>query len=188
MTTYTSRFGIRKNNNIYLYTKGKEYSLNGVEYIGEYHIDGTTAKVGPVLDPEAPTLQRYYANKDHYIYDKQYNFNPKVLQFVLPVYFAYAPIEQAYIIGYDTRYFVEKINDDQSYAIEIDEKQSRNINKKGGIDGGIYAISLVRWQLTGYQDEIAANNELSLLQAAAITPSVQYAVKNYTEFARFTLA
>lgn len=188
MATYTSRFGVRKNNNIYLYTKGKEYSLNGIEYIGEYHLDGNIAKVGPVVDPEALPLQRYYANKDHYIYDKQYNFNPKVLQFTLPVYFAYTPIEQAYLIGYDTRFFVEKINDDQSYAIEIDEKQFRNINKKGGIDGGIYAASAVQWQLTGYQKDITINNELSLLQASVVTPSVQYAVKNYTEFARFTLA
>lgn len=188
MATYTSRFGIRKNNNTYLYTKGKEYSLNGIEYIGEYHLDGTVAKVGPILDPEAPALQRYYANKDHYIYDKQYNFNSKVLQFISPVYYSYAPAEQAYLIGYDLRYFVEKINDDESYAIEIDEKQFRNINKKGGIDGGIYAVSTVQWQLTGYQKDIAANNELSLRQASVITPSVEYAVKNYTEFARFTLA
>lgn len=186
--TYVSRFGPRKNENNYLYTKGGEFSLNGVNYIGEYHLDGTVPRVGPILDSNAPTLLKYYANKDHFTYDKIFNFNVKVSNFVEPKYYMYTPTEQSYAVGFDLRYFVEKINDDQSYAVEIDEKQYKRLNKSNGIDGGLYTSAILKWRLTGSQKVIIEHNTREIQIGSTSVPSIQYAIKNYTEFARITLA
>ena len=186
--TYISRFSPRKNENNYLYTKGGEFSLNGVNYIGEYHLDGTVPKVGPVLDPNAPTLLKYYANPSHFTYDRIFKFDVKVLNFAEPKYHTFAPKEQSYSIGFDLRYFVEKINDDQSYAIEIDEKQYNRFNKSNGIDGGLYTLAVLKWKLTGSQKAIIEHNTKEIQIGSVSVPSIQYAIKNYTEFARITLA
>ena len=113
-----NEFSIGLKNYIYLYTKGGQFSLDGKEYIGEYHFDGTIAKAGPVppppSQPEAPTLRRLYNNPDHYTYDSVKKFSVPVLLRTDPQPYLYAPVESAYIVGFDARYFVEKINDDAS--------------------------------------------------------------------------
>lgn len=181
-----SDFSPGKNDNLYKYTKGGEFSLDGKEYIGEYHIMTDIPKTGPIPSKESKILQRLYTNYDHYIYDKLFKFNVPVLNFIEPVPYLYKPNEQQYAAGFDDRYFVEKIEDDLSYAIEIDAIQFININKPKGIDGGIYSSTSIRWKLTGTQQEIALYNQTEISKARVKVPSIAYAIKNFLEYARIT--
>lgn len=183
----SSRFSIRKKNNVYLYTKGNEFSLDGIEYIGEYHYDGIVPKTGPIPLENSKILRRLYLNNNHYVYDSFFKFQIPVLDFVSPKPHLYKPKEQSYVSGYESRYFVEKIDDETSYAIEIDQVQYQNINKPRGIDGGLYLSAIVNWKLTGRQSDIIEHNKLEIYKATKKVPSVAYSIKNYLEFARITL-
>ena len=175
------------NNYLYLYTKGGHFSLDGVDYVGEYHYAGRTPKTGPVPEPGSRILRRVYRNPDDYIYDHLHNFDVEVLRYRDPKQIVYKPTEQLYTAGYDTRYFVEKIQDDYSYAIEIDVEQYNNIGTRGGIDPNIYPSAAVRWKLTGTQEGIFDHNRLQVYRASTACPSIDYAIKNYLEHARITL-
>jgi hypothetical protein len=179
---YTAAYNV----NNYLYTKGREYTLNGKSYIGEYHLDGDVPMTGPVPAPESKQLRRMYNNLDHYIYDGVFLFSVPVLNYVDPVPFIYKPLSQAYITGFDARFFVEK-KDDEGYAIEIDSMQYDKIGSLGGIDGGLYQHTIVEWKLTGRRDDIIKYNEYQIKKASKIVPTVQYAIRNYLEFAQITL-
>jgi len=187
MAKLTSEYGVRKNDNIYLYTKGGEFSYGGINYVGEYHYDGNVAKTGPTPNDNAQLLQRYFANPEHYIYDRAFRFKPKVLGFVDPKPYLYKPNEQVYSVGVDSRYFVEKIQDSESYAIEIDSAQFNQINKTGGIDGSIHSYTSIEWKLTGSTQSITKYNQYQISIASALVPSINYAIRNYLEYARITL-
>lgn len=182
-----SEFSPGRNDNLYKYTKGGEFSLDGVEYIGEYHYISNVPKTGPIPSNDSKMLQRLYRNPDHYTYDKLHNYNPAVLNFVEPIPYLYTPSEQNYQAGFDTRYFVEKIEDELSFALEIDYDQYNLLGRPGGIDNAIYTSAEIRWQLTGRRDDIIKNNEMELFKASKAVPSINYAVKNFLEFARITL-
>ena len=187
MAKLTSEFGVKTNDNIYLYTKGGEFSYEGNNYIGEYHYDNNVPKTGPIPDNIALPLQRYFTNPEHYIYDKVFRFKSKVLSYVEPKPYLYIPNEQVYSVGVDSRYFIERTQNNESYAIEIDLTQFKQIGTKGGIDGGLYTNTTVIWKLTGAKSDIIAHNELEIYKASKIVPSVGYAIKNYLEYARITL-
>lgn len=182
-----SEFGSGRNDNLYKYTKGGQFSLDGVEYIGEYHYRSNTPKTGPVPTLESRVLQRLYRVQDHYVYDRNFNFDVSVLNFVDPRPYLYTPLESVYAVGTDTRYFVEKIEDSESYAIEIDQAQYDAIGKPGGIDNAIYTSAFITWKLTGRRQDIIDHNETQLFKASSIVPSINYAVRNFLEFARITL-
>lgn len=179
-----SRFSLRKNNNNYLYTKGYEFSLDGKNYIGEYHYEGTIAKTGPIKSDDSKPLRRFYNIQDHYLYDKSFNFEVKVLGYANPIPYLYKPREQVYISGYDSRYFVEKVDDENSYAIEIDQTQYQKIGKPGGIDSGLYLSAIVNWRFTGIREEVIKHNQIEIEKASRKLPSVIYAVRSFLEFTR----
>lgn len=182
-----NEFSAAKNDGKYQYTKGGELSLNGLNYIGEYHIQGSVYKTGPVATKESITLQRVYKNADHYSYDRFFDFKIPVLGYIEPVPHLYAPQEQIYTAGYDSRYFVEKYDSDDSYAIEIDQAQYRVIGKDKAIDAGLYAHTAILWKVTGRREDIIAHNETELYKASSKIPTINYTVKNFLEFARITL-
>lgn len=186
----TSEFSPRRNNigNNFLYTKGGEFSLNGVDYIGEYHLVDDMAKTYPSANPNSQLLRRIYKNPDHYIYDRLHDFDIPVLQYIDPKPYVYKPDDQDYSVGFDTRYFVEKVDDDNSFAIEVDQEQYNNIGRAGGIDGGLYLVATVRWKLTGRREDIIKHNETEIYKASKFCPSVNYAIKNFLEFTRITLS
>ncbi len=82
---------------------------------------------------------------------------------------------------------MEKVNDDNSYAIEINTSQNRTYGIPGGIDPGLYTKAIVNWKLTGRREDIIAHNELEIYKASATVPTVAYAVRNFLEFAQITL-
>ena len=176
-----------QNNRLYQYTKGNEFSLDGVPYVGEYHYNGTTPYTGPIPADDTQVLRRIYRNVDHYIYDHLQKFDSQVLRYKDPKPILYRPTDQAYVIGYDSRYFVEKVEDEYSYAIEIDVDQYNNISTRGGIDGGLYLSTVLKWKLTGGQQEIIEHNKYEVYKGSVNCPSVEYSIRNFLEFSRITL-
>lgn len=195
----------------FLYTKGGELSLDGVSYIGEYHIKEGIAYTGPeplkaldninkVGDPDiilkefratrtmnsGRILRRIYVDYDQYEYEKLKDFEIKVLNFFEPRPYLYKPKQAAYDAGEDSRYFVQKRNSDDSYPIEIDTNQWELVGQFQGIDPLIYTSVSVVWKLVGSYDYIAQQNELALFRAQKLVPGVLYAVRSFTEFARLT--
>ena len=189
----TSKYSSAKNNYIYLYTKGGMFSLDGQNYIGEYHYDSGVAKTGPtiIFAPNVDTskvLQRSYSNADHYAYDKIKNFNIPTLLFVNPKPIIYKPSNLGRLSGFETRYFVQKYNITDSFAVEIDIAQYGTAGKKRGIDLGLYAKIAIQWKLTGANDDIIRHNQLEVFRASQHLPNIAYAIKNYLDGATPTIS
>lgn len=180
-------YGIGVDDDRYFYTKGGEYSLDGKNYIGEYHLRDGRPYTEPIASQTSKPLRRFYDMQDHYIYDKLKQFNVSILNYTDPVPYQFRPAQQHYSIGFVPRFFVEKLNTDDSYAIEIDQKQYDRINRLGGIDGGLYPFAAIEWKLTGRRDQIIEHNQNELRRASQKIPTVLYAIKNYLEFATITL-
>lgn len=180
----------------YLYTKGKEYSLDGVEYIGEYHLEGRTAKTGPIKDAASKVLRKYYPNQMLYDYDRCRNFPRR--ERVDPNQIVWAPIDSNFTTGFATRYFVERTGNYEGYPIEIDLEQADKYGKEGGIDEGVYVLVKIPWKLTGFERTVYKNNEVyvegifehnqrQVILATRVIPNLREAIRNYTEYARITL-
>jgi len=192
-----SQYGLNtRNKRTYLYTKGFEYSLDGNNYIGEYHIQGSSVKTGPVPSPESIVLRKYYSDPLVYQYDKARGF-PKRPR-IEPNQIVWSPIETNYKTGFATRYFVERIAKFESYPIEIDDEQASAYGKDDGIDEGLDSLLKLTWKLTGSERNIYRNNELyaegifeynqrQVILGTRVIPNIESAIKNYTEYARITL-
>lgn len=181
----------------YLYTKGFEYSLDGENYIGEYHIDGSSVYTEPEKSPTRKLLRKYYSDPLVYAYDRCRGFPKR--ERIQPNQIVWAPIETNYKTGYAIRYFVERAGKYEGYPIEIDSEQKSSYGKDGGIDEGVYTLASVTWKLTGPERSVYRNGELyiegvfehnqrQVILNTKIIPNLEYAIKSYTEFARFTLA
>lgn len=132
----------------YLYTKGKEFSLDGEEYIGEYHLNGLEVRSGPLETIESYTLYPYYENKDHFTYDiidKRFNL---IKTYIEPKPYIPTLNEAAYQAGNITRYFVRNIVSSKGYPLEIDSNQFKSIGGIGGINPGIYVSVKITWKIT----------------------------------------
>lgn len=192
-----SQYGLtNKQRKQYLYTKGKQYSLDGVEYIGEYHIDGKFTKTGPIPSPQSRILRKYYADPMLYDYDRCRKFPER--NRIDPNQIVWAPIETNYVSGFATRYFVERAGKYLGYPIEIDSQQAAEYGKEGGIDEGVYTLIKFPWKLTGaertiykdgevYIEGIFEHNYRQVVLNSRIIPNLESAIRSYTDFARITL-
>lgn len=180
----------------YLYTKGGEYSLDGKEYIGEYHLVGTEARTGPVPDKKASTLRKFYTDPILYEYDKARDF--KTRNVIEPNQSVVFPKETDYQIGYLKRYFVERSAGYDGYPIEIDRIQASTYGKEGGLDGASYNLAIINWKLTGIERSIYKDgmvlikgifeyNQEEVYKATRIIPTLPSAIKDYLQFARISL-
>lgn len=193
-----SQYGLTsKSRREYLYTKGGEFSLNGVEYIGEYHYEGKLAKTEPIPSAASKTLRKYYADQMLYQYDRCRNFPDRPR--VVPNQIVWAPLDTNYSTGFATRYFVERAGNFEGYPIEIDLEQSEKFGKDNGIDEGVYSLVKIQWKLTGSERTIYKNgqvyiegifeyNQRQVIQATRVIPNLPAAIKSYTEYARVTLS
>ena len=180
----------------YLYTKGGEYSLDGRNYIGEYHIAGDFVRTGPIPSPESKTLRKYYTNPLLYQYDKSRNFTERVR--TEPNQSVVFPKDGDYSTGFFYRYFVERAGAYDGYPIEIDRVQYISYGKTSGIDEGAYNVVKLPWKLTGMENSLYKNGELYIegifehnqrvvYENTRIIPALPSAIRSYTEFARVTL-
>lgn len=180
----------------YLYTKGGQFSLNGENYIGEYHQLGAVFRTGPIPDPQSLLLTRFYSNKDLYDYDRARNFKQRLR--VEPNQIVFFPKQGDYEAGFSKRYFVERSGAYEGYPIEIDKSQKTTYGKEGGIDEAAYSLVTLEWKLTGYERNVYKNGELfvmgiyehnlrEVVTNSRVIPNLITAIKSYTEFARVTL-
>lgn len=177
-----------KRERLFLYTKGKELSLNGKEYIGEYHIIGGNVKTGPTETADSLILQPYYINADHYIYDNAIAKNPDatfVKAFADPVPFKIKPTENDYKQGTIFRFFAKNRLYSDAFVTEISERQYDNAgNDKilGNINPAIYNLLRISWRLVGYKKEVTDINTQTLVTANKQMPGIWYAVPDVLEF------
>lgn len=179
----------------YLYTKGREFSLEGINYIGEYHLVDSKPKTGPVPSNEAMALTKYYPDPVVYNYDRIRQFKNLVTDFTEPKPIIIKPTELDYQIGYVDRFFVEKAINVEKYPTEIDNLQYQKYNTTQNINGGLYLLVILRWKLTGplrdrrdakgnlIERGIYEHNALEVERGSRQIPNLNYIIKNYIEFA-----
>ncbi len=180
----------------YLYTKGGEYSLDGKNYIGEYHLSSDVPKTGPIPDPSSKLLRKYYKDPLLYQYDRAREFEERIR--IEPNQVVFFPKDSDYQVGYALRYFVERSAGYDGYPIEIDRDQYIEYGKSGGIDEAAYNLVTIKWKLTGAERNIFKDGQLlikgifesnqeEVYKNTRVIPTLPAAIKNFTEFARITL-
>jgi len=184
------------NLNNYLYTKGFEYSLDGENYIGEYHLVNNKPFVGPIPKEGSLELTRYYEDQSTYTYDKIKAFKDLIRYYKEPIPKIIRPTQLDYTNGYITRFFFEKAFNVDKYPIEVDSQQYTQYNTRVGVNGGLYIKAEMYWKLIGplynvYDKKgmliemgIYEHNALEVEKISEIIPSISYVIKNYIEFAR----
>lgn len=189
-----SRYSILNSAHTY-YTKGGEYSLDGENYIGEYHIKDEIAYTGPVGTSIKKQLTKYYSNQNNYHYDKLFNFNKIEPTFKEVKPAKITPQETDYDLGYYTRYFLQKITEETKMPIEIAFNEQEILGKEKGYDDRINDLVEVKWILVGplnttigpggqTVEGIYERNYAEVLRVSQKHPNMLYAFRNYTEFAR----
>ena len=180
------------------YTKGNEYSLDGANYIGEYHIKDEivyTGPAGPSNDGAKRRLTKYYADQNNYNYDRLNNFAKIESTFKEVKPAIITPQEADYDLGYYTRYFLQKITEETKMPIEIAFNEQELLGKEKGYDDRINDLIEIKWTLVGplnttigpggqIVEGIFERNSAEVLKAAQKYPNILYAFRNYTEFAR----
>lgn len=178
------------------YTKGKEYSLNGNDYIGEYHFRSGKAFAGPFGTNTPKPLSAYYPDSMNYTYDNLFNFAKLESALKQPTRLtAVVPTESDYKVGSYQRYFMQSLIDSAKIPVELTKTEFQTAGKPNGLDNRVNAAFSFVWVLTGplrsYKDNngyvvdgLYEKNEKTLLQIAQTYPNIIYTVKNYVEFAR----
>jgi len=200
-----------------LYTKGFEYSLDGENYIGEYHIVDGQAYTGP---PKVGALYRkpltkYYEDGNVYLYDKLNGFKKIESTYIPPKYIRPEPSQADHKSGYVVRYLLQDALDKKQVPIEIGSAGNTQYGKRKGYDSSLYDLIVIKWQLTGPLYDITTtianqkqivNGEEVILKPRIHTvpgivdenrrtvqkltqqyPALPYAFKNYEEFAQPTV-
>lgn len=195
MVRYNSYTNVRKPDT-HLYTKGFEYSLDGNNYIGEYHLLNQEPYTEPTHTANSQKLTKYYEDVDAYTYDKLKAFKNLITDYTEPRPYILRSQQLDYDAGYVTRYFVEKAFGSGRYPIEIDYLQYQSYNKPKNINGGLYNLVGLNWKLTGPLNNvynkngvilelgIYEHNALQVEYASKTIPNISYIIKNYIEFAR----
>ena len=171
----------------YLYTKGKELSLNGEEYIGEYHIISNTPKTEPVESTTSKILHPLYSSKDEYQYDLLVAKNNLTFlkAFVDPVPYIPIPTNVDYNQGFINRYFAKNVINPNSYVIEIDQRQYMNAGhdkSRGNINNAIYNLLELKWIIVGISKNVFESNTETLVSAEQRMSGIIYAVPNALQF------
>jgi len=180
----------------YLYTKGGEFSLQGENYVGEYHFLDKKPYTEPTHSNTSQQLTKFYTDKRLYIYDHLKDFKNLIDEYKEPIPIRIRVELLDYSAGYVQRHFVEKAFGSDRYPIEIDFVQAQNYNKPKSINGGLYNLATINWKLTGplnnrYDDRgmllekgIQEHNALEVERISPKITNISYVIKNFIEFAR----
>ena len=168
----------------YLYTKGKEFSINGIEYIGEYHIDSNMQpKTGPTRDNTgAQVLSKYYTNPEIYNYDKITKENVTMYGGVFDK--VNLPTDKDYEKGEFNRYFVYKVNEPNPIFHEIDLLEFGVYGSEGGIDSVLYNVIIFPWIIKG-DSEYVVNTNYSTAYGIATRNHIPGLVDAISNFAKY---
>jgi len=199
------------------YTKGFEYSLDGENYIGEYHLLDGLAYTGPpkVGKQYRKLLTKYYDNQNNYTYDKLNKFNKIEASYISPVYVKPSPQSGDYRVGFVMRYLLQETLHLNHVPIEVGQQGLDRYGKANGYDPSLHTLIQIQWKLTGplydkktlivgqtqivngqevklaSREQIAPGiideNRRQILKLANAYPALPYAFKNYQEFAQPTV-
>jgi hypothetical protein len=203
--------------NVTGYTKRFEYSLDGENYVGEYHILDGLAYTGPpkIGKQYRKVLTKYYSNQNNYIYDKLNKFEKIESTYITPIYVRPVPQSGDYRIGFIVRYLLQETLRKDHVPVEVGQQGLDRYGKPNGHDSALYTLIQIQWKVTGPLYDIKTfvqgqtqmiNGELvKLADREQITPGIidenkrtidnltnlypalPFAFKNYQEFAQPTI-
>jgi hypothetical protein len=202
----TSRYSVTYTNNT-LYTKGSEFIVEstGEAFIGQYHIvDGVAYTGKPKTSGIKKLIPGSSANYDTYTYDKSKQFKSRVKQFVQPKFFRPAPTPSDYEVGFIQRYIVSHNLDTTRFPIEIGVSQANTYGGRLGVDSGIWMLHRIKWVIVGSSVttntvnpasgqpgppilSVEDQNRRTLEPIIRGYPMMEFAFRNYTEFAQSSL-
>jgi hypothetical protein len=87
------------------------------------------------------------------------------------------PTDEEYKIGYITRYFVQKANDNASYIYEISEKVFSMISTNP-----FYKTVELDWKISGDREEVREMNRKSIRFASKDMKSIGLYLPNHLQF------
>jgi hypothetical protein len=182
-----------------LYTKGGEYTLEstGQEYRGEYHLANGVPFTGKPKNKLAKRLLPFVYDKySTYVYDRAFQFKNKAKTQKPPKFFRPQPSQSDYKTGYIYRYVVTHNINKEKFPIEIAVTQANSFGAPTGVDAGLWALHKVKWQIAGAIENYETKGGVVLgienANRAAVAvllpkyPMMQFAFRNYTEFAQPT--
>jgi len=169
-----------------LYTEGQEYSDAETykEYVGLYHMypNGAVYSEASYMSTMSRPLMPYVIQgEDSAILDTngkdigivginnmQY-FSVTEARFhkhYPPPYFYPNPLKRDYDLGYFSRIFVQKINNNTELTeISLDESERINTDNSPGIDGAIYKKAVLEWTIDGPIDSVRSANKRAIIFA-----------------------
>ena len=150
------------------------------------------------------TYDQGYQIEDTYIYDKSKQFKSRVKQFVQPKFFRPAPTPTDYEVGFIQRYIVSHNLDTTRFPIEIGVSQANTYGGRLGIDSGIWTLHRIKWVIVGSFEttntinpatgqpgppilSVEDQNRATLEPIIRRYPMMEFAFRNYTEFAQSSL-
>lgn len=199
----TSKYSVTYTNNT-LYTKGNEFIVEatGEQYKGQYHyVDGVAYTGKPKAADAKRMVPAAFTNNDTYIYDKSLRFKSLVKQHVQPKFYRPAPTPSEYEVGAIQRYVISHNLDTTKFPIEIGISQVNTYGGRDGIDAGIWTLHRIKWvivgsfvttntvnPITGQPGppilSVEDQNRRTLEPIIRRYPMMEFAFRNYTEFAQ----
>ncbi len=89
------------------------------------------------------------------------------------------PNDNDYRRGYIVRYFVQKVNDENSYVYEVSSKSHSAL-----LNNPLYNIVSLDWRLIGNSDQIKESNSKSVKLASQRMKAISLYLPNYLQFAK----
>ena len=89
------------------------------------------------------------------------------------------PTEADYKKGYIKRYFVQKVNDTNSYIFEIDNNIYQTY-----VNSELYSTVMILWKIFGDSDEIKKANQASIKTAFDKIPKLKNYLPNLLQFSK----
>lgn len=182
-----------------LYTKGGQFTIEstGQEYRGEYHLANGVPFTGKPKNEQARRLLPFVYDKySTYVYDRAFDFKNRAKTHSAPKFFRPQPSQSDYKNGYIYRYVVTHILQLDRFPIEIAVTQANSYGSATGIDAGLWTRHRIKWQIAGSIEDYQTKNSIVLgienANRAAVGellpkyPILQFAFRNYTEFAQPT--
>jgi hypothetical protein len=167
---------------LYQYTKGKEYSLNGYEYIGYYHLADGVPFSEFMPSASSRKLYPYKGGMAGMIYDRIKPDYLKLDTFIEPYQAPLNITAQQYQAGKIIRYFLKKRNENIIY--EINKEMVGKVGKEGGFDDMLYQLVKLDWMIStnGATNELLNFNARSLHSANLEMPGLKDKIVNLYEY------
>lgn len=87
------------------------------------------------------------------------------------------PTDGDYKVGYITRYFTQKVNDNSSYIYEISENQFTKLS-----NNPLYKVVELDWKISGDREEVREMNRKSIRFASVDMKNIGLYLPNHLQF------